>query len=951
MGNWQKNRILTPTISVSLAIAVGMFATLETTKAQGTNTPSLVLYSGLDYKGPKVIIVDDIANLGSIQFDETATSLVANGPWEVCLGIDYSVRCRTYTGAIPNLESFQNRISSVRYKGSEPRVPKVDPTPVAKPKQDELSPTTNKDIHALLRAKVPDSAIIAVIRSQESAVDKSATAIIELVKSGASEAVLQAVISANQRQNLGSKTPTQASEPNPQEARPEPSQAEQPVAQPTQPVSPVNQPPKVVGQQAPMVPDTPKLSGPANPAQNNQPPGVPKPPPSGVVTADARPDGAQEAKSAAETTALSAASPPMKSPAASAQTPAVAPTAQASIDRANAAIRAKDYVTARTILSGVELAQSASAQLALYQFYAGGIGGPKDVAAAEAALRRAAALGEPRAMFNVAAGLQKLGTPASLAEAKGWYIQAADKGVQQAREQLGVLQWSEGNHADAVENWRRAPEFPGSRMCLSMAYATGKGIAADMLMANYKIFGRSLSALKQGTGCVSAAAAAGSAEAQFLLGKWHLTKESGAFDPLKAIKLLTAASEQQHAQAAAYLADILDEGTLVPRDATGAYTYYLRAAEHDSTLYGRLGEMALKGDGTERSVANAISFWEKDNDRRHGYQLGLIYAGGEGWPRDLNRAIPAMLSAAGDDKPKARAWLKALADSGNAPGQLAYGEMLIDDRAPETDASGRELSSDEVEAWEIKSRAQGLAYLRLAVQQKLPAAMVALVDRDDLSDGTKVRLWREAAALGDASAMLELARGHMIGGWGLAKDKAAQRAWDERAARTGDRFALADLGRQYAISGGMTKRFVGREAGAEAEMKELYLLARRYYEAAFAAGYTGAALDIASLYNEPNHPALDNPALAFKWLQEALKTDPTDYAMEQLSYHYEKGRGTSVDPLKAWFWGRVAQGSSTDADKKKRVDALWEKLSPGLRTTGERAMMACEMKFYRGCTI
>ena len=66
LGNWQKNRILTPTIGVSLAIAVGMFATFETTKAQGTNTPSLVLYSGLDYKGPKVTIVDDIANLGSI---------------------------------------------------------------------------------------------------------------------------------------------------------------------------------------------------------------------------------------------------------------------------------------------------------------------------------------------------------------------------------------------------------------------------------------------------------------------------------------------------------------------------------------------------------------------------------------------------------------------------------------------------------------------------------------------------------------------------------------------------------------------------------------------------------------------------------------------------------------------------------------------------------------------
>lgn len=928
-----------------------MFATFETTKAQGTNTPSLVLYSGLDYKGPKVTIVDDIANLGSIQFDETATSLVANGPWEVCLGIDYSVRCRTYTGPIPNLESFQNRISSVRYKGSEPRVPKVDPKPVATPKQEELSPTTNKDIHALLRAKVPDSAIIAVIRSQESPVDKSATAIIELVKAGASEAVLQAVIGTNQKQNLGSKGPTQTAVPNPSEAKPEPRQVEQPVAQPTQPVSTDNQPPKVVGQQAPMATNTPNPSGPANPAPNNQPPGVPKPPPSGAVTAGAPPIGAQEAKSPAETTALGAASPPMKTPAASAQTPAVAPTAKASIDRANAAIRAEDYATARAILIGPELAQSVSAQVTLYQLFSEGIGGPKDAAAAAVALRRAAELGNPSAMFNVAVGLQELGTAASIAEAKGWYIQAADKGVPQAREQLGALQWAEGNHADAVENWRRVAELPAARMCLSMAYATGKGIAADMLMANYKIFNLGLNALRQGTGCVSAAAAAGSAEAQFLLGEWHLTKESGAFDPPKAIKLLTAASDQRHAQAAAYLAAVLDEGTLVPRDATGAYTHYLRAAERNRDVYGRLGEMALKGDGTERNVANAISFWEKDQYGGHGYQLGLIYAGGEGWPRDLNKAIPAMMHTSKDDEPKARAWLKALADGGNASAQFTYGEMLIDDFAPETDASGRKLSSDEKEAWRKRSDAQGLAYLRLAVQQNLPAAMVALVRHDNQTDAVEVRLLREAAALGDGWAMLQLAERHMMGWSGLAKDKTAQRAWEERAARTGDRAILAQLGSQYALAGALTSNYIGREAGAEAQMNELYQLARRRYEAAFAAGDTSAAANIASLYDKPSYPTLDNPALAFKWAQEAVKTDANVIAMEQLSRHYEKGRGTSVDLVKAWFWRRVALGPRPDSNAKTPVDALWQKLSTSQRTTGERAMMACEMRSYRGCTI
>ncbi|CAN1528156.1 WG containing repeat [Caulobacteraceae bacterium] len=323
MRNRQKNRISTPTLGASLAIAVGMLATFETAKAQSTNTPSLVLYSGLEYKGPKVTIVDDTANLGSVQFDETAMSLVANGPWEVCLGLDYSVRCRTYTGAIPNLESFQNRISSVRYRGSEPRVPKVDPMPVTKPKQDDFSPTTNEDIHELVRAKVPESAIIAVIRSQESSIDKSTTAIIELVKAGASEAVLQAVISANQKQNLGSNSPAQTPEPSPSEAKPEPRRIEQPVGQPTQPVKPVQpvepvqpdaQPAQAVeqqaqitpavGQQAQMATASPKLPGAANPAPNNQAPGLPKPPPADGGTAGGAAIGAKEPTSAAETTAF-----------------------------------------------------------------------------------------------------------------------------------------------------------------------------------------------------------------------------------------------------------------------------------------------------------------------------------------------------------------------------------------------------------------------------------------------------------------------------------------------------------------------------------------------------------------------------------------------------------------------------------------------------------------------
>jgi len=79
--------------------------------------PSLELYSGFNFTGERRIITQDNPDLRSINFDDAAHSLVANGDWEVCLDYNYAVRCRTYNSQIPNLESFRARISAVRYVG------------------------------------------------------------------------------------------------------------------------------------------------------------------------------------------------------------------------------------------------------------------------------------------------------------------------------------------------------------------------------------------------------------------------------------------------------------------------------------------------------------------------------------------------------------------------------------------------------------------------------------------------------------------------------------------------------------------------------------------------------------------------------------------------------------------------------------------------------------------
>lgn len=108
-------------IALTTLTALALVATAMPAEAQrrgGGGGPSLTLYTGVDYREQSVTITSDVPDLRSINFDEAAGSLVARGEWQVCLDANYSSRCRIYSDAIPNLESFRGRISSVRYMGN-----------------------------------------------------------------------------------------------------------------------------------------------------------------------------------------------------------------------------------------------------------------------------------------------------------------------------------------------------------------------------------------------------------------------------------------------------------------------------------------------------------------------------------------------------------------------------------------------------------------------------------------------------------------------------------------------------------------------------------------------------------------------------------------------------------------------------------------------------------------
>lgn len=80
--------------------------------------PVLILYTGVNFTGESRTITQDYPNLDAINFRGAAGSLRAIGDWSVCLGENYTVRCRTYNSEIPNLESYRGRVTSVRFVGN-----------------------------------------------------------------------------------------------------------------------------------------------------------------------------------------------------------------------------------------------------------------------------------------------------------------------------------------------------------------------------------------------------------------------------------------------------------------------------------------------------------------------------------------------------------------------------------------------------------------------------------------------------------------------------------------------------------------------------------------------------------------------------------------------------------------------------------------------------------------
>lgn len=638
------------------------------------------------------------------------------------------------------------------------------------------------------------------------------------------------------------------------------------------------------------------------------------------------------------------------------------PEEKAVLTRADEALKRKDYVALRAILSEPGLANYARAHQILGQLHNQGLGGPKDPEAGRAEYRRAAELGDVRTMLSLAEELEREGTPASRAEAKSWFTSAGNSAFSfyagHARSHLGRMAWNDGDFPGAVNYWSRAGSDPFARACLGAAYALGKGTAADPLKASYEFYKIAGQGPSEGLPCMEWAAAAGNVHAQFALGTVYGDAKSKAFNAAKAFDWYRKAASGGHGRAALMLAQKLDKGDGVPRNAAEAYRHYALAANNASLdnydrekAFVRMGEMALAGDGVAKNVAEAVRFLSKSEYGNHNYQLGLIYAGAEGWPRDMAKAVDVMGKVFEEKEPQANAWLKQQADAGNALAQYTYASEIRYDSAPDKDAAGRELTYEQRKAIEQKTYAQAQDYYRRAARQNLPQAMFKVADSGtDLPAAERLRLMRAAADRGYVPAMLEMARWSFLGWHGLAKDPAMERTWLDRAAATGNADAMMSAGGTYHTRGAIGTNYMSGNPAKIAEVQQYYRLAASYYERAHAAGSKSAADSLVDIYDNTSIPGVGNPQLEFKWRKIAVERKPDEKGMTALSKLYETGRGTPVDLMRAWFWGKSAMRYGTSKDAA-RVDALWNRLTAAQRATAQRAVMTCEMTSYQTCTI
>jgi TPR repeat protein len=252
----------------------------------------------------------------------------------------------------------------------------------------------------------------------------------------------------------------------------------------------------------------------------------------------------------------------------------------------------------------------ARAQCRLGVCYANGRGVPKDAVEAVRWYRLAADQGHARA--QVALGVcYSLGSGVSKdeVEAVRWYRLAADQGHANAQYNLGVCyELGTGAPKDEREavRWYRLAADQGharAQCMLGVRYATGKGVPKDEVEAVrwYRL-----------------AADQGYAIAQCNLGVCYELGTGAPKDEREVVRLYSLAADQGYAIAQFNLGVHYANGKGVPKDEVEAVRWYRLAADQgNADAQFKLGRRYAKGSGVEKNMIEAVRWYRLAADQGH----------------------------------------------------------------------------------------------------------------------------------------------------------------------------------------------------------------------------------------------------------------------------------------------------------------------------------------------
>jgi TPR repeat protein len=279
------------------------------------------------------------------------------------------------------------------------------------------------------------------------------------------------------------------------------------------------------------------------------------------------------------------------------------------------------------------------------------------------------------------------------------------------------------------------------------------------------------------------------------------------------------------------------------------------AEQGNASAQASLGYMYETGRGVTKDETQAVLWYRKSaeqGDARGQTNLGNMYANGRGVVKDEAEAV---------------LWYRAAAEQGNAQGQLNLGHMY------------------ETGSGVAKDKAEAAKWYRKAAQ---PAnANVAYTNGDY---ATALRLWRELAEQGNASAQASL--GYMYEtGRGVTKDETQAVLWYRKSAEQGDARGQTNLGNMYANGRGVAKD--------EAE-------AVLWYRKAAEQGNAQGQVNLGFMYQNGRGGLPQDDRQAVEWYRKAAEQGDAR-GQSALGFMYQSGRGgLPQDDKQAVEWYRKA---------------------------------------------